>query len=265
MPSQPSDFVSLLETGSDAHMIETTHDIFLRGALTIEQPSKGYRAGTDAVLLAAAAASFPVTQVLEAGCGVGTALLSFASLRADSTLCLTGLEKDEAACSLAEANARRNLLPGEIKFVVGDVLAPDEALLGQHDLVFSNPPYFDDDQAIRDPDETRQAAYILGAPLEAWIKGMLAMARPKGRFLMIHRADRMPDILAALRGKAGDIGVCPIRPRAGDPAKRVVVSARKGSRAPLRLLAGIDMHPPMGEGRFSAAYQAICEGGVLAV
>ena len=246
-------------------MIETTHDIFLKGALTIEQPSKGYRAGTDAVLLAAAAAAFPVRTALEAGCGVGTALLSLASLRADSNLSLTGLEKDEAAWSLAEANAARNPLLCEVNFLLGDVLAPEEALLGQFDLVFSNPPYFDDDLAIRDPDESRQAAYILGAPLEAWIKGMLAMTTPKGRFLMIHRADRLPDILAALRGKAGDIGVCPVRPRAGDPAKRVVVSARKGSRAPLRLWAGIDMHPPLGEGRFSLAYQAICDGGVLAV
>lgn len=246
-------------------MIETTHDIFLKGALTIEQPSKGYRAGTDAVLLAAAAAAIPVQRVLEVGCGVGTALLSLASLRADSTLQLTGLEKDEAAWSLALANAARNDVRGEVNFVQGDVLAPAEVLLGQFDLVFSNPPYFDDDQAIRDPDVSRQAAYILGAPLDAWIKGMLAMAKPKGRFLMIHRADRLPDILAALRGKAGDIGICPVRPRAGDAAKRVIVSARKGSRAPLRLLAGIDMHPPVGEGRFSADYQAICDGGVLAV
>jgi tRNA1(Val) A37 N6-methylase TrmN6 len=246
-------------------MIETTLDIFLKGALTIEQPSKGYRAGTDAVLLAAAAAAIPARKALEAGCGVGTALLSLASLRADSTQELTGLEKDAAAWSLAVANAGRNHVQGAVKFVLGDVLAPDEGLISQFDLVFSNPPYFDDDQAIRDPDASRQAAYILGAPLDAWIKGMLAMAKPKGRFLMIHRADRLPDILAALRGKAGDIGVCPVRPRAGDPAKRVLVSARKGSRAPLRLLAGIDMHPPVGEGRFSAAYQAICDGAVLDV
>lgn len=246
-------------------MIETTHDIFLKGALTIEQPSKGYRAGTDAVLLAAAAAAIHVGKALEAGCGVGTALLSLASLRADSTLQLTGLEKDEAAWRLAVSNAKANSVSGEVKFVLGDVLVPDEALLGAYDLVFSNPPYFDDDQAIRDPDAARHAAYILGAPLDAWIKGMLAMATPKGRFLMIHRADRLPDILAALRGRAGDIGICPVRPRAGTPAKRVLVSARKGSRAPLRLLAGIDMHPPVGEGRFSADYQAICDGGVLAV
>jgi tRNA1(Val) A37 N6-methylase TrmN6 len=246
-------------------MVKTTHDIFLKGALTIEQPSKGYRAGTDAVLLAAAAAAIPVDKALEAGCGVGTVLLSLASLRADPALRLTGIEKDEAAWCLAKANATRNPLPGEIKLVLGDVLAPDEALLSQFDLVFSNPPFFDDHQAIRDPDQSRHSAYILGAPLDQWIKSMLALAKPKGRFLMIHRADRLPDILAVLRGKAGDIGVCPIRPRAGEPAKRVVVSARKGSRAPLRLLAGIDMHPPLGEGRFSAAYQAICDSGILVI
>jgi SAM-dependent methyltransferase len=119
-------------------MTETTHDIFLKGALTIEQPSKGYRAGTDAVLLAAAAASFPVGTALEAGCGVGTALLSLGSLRADSMLRLNGLEKDEAAWSLAKANAARNPLQCEVSFLLGDVLAPGEALLGQFDLVFSN-------------------------------------------------------------------------------------------------------------------------------
>lgn len=246
-------------------MPATTLDIFLKGGLTIEQPSDGYRAGTDAVLLAAAAAAVAVPTMLEVGCGVGAALLSVAALRADPHLALTGLEKDPGAYELARTNLARNPVPGRLNVVQGDVLNPDPALIGQFDLVFSNPPFFDDDQAIRDPAVSRQAAYILGAPLADWIKAMLVLARPKGRFLMIHRADRLPDMLAALAGRAGDIGVCPIRPRAGDPAKRVLVSAKKGSRAPLRLLAGMDMHPPRGEGRFSAAYQAICDGGVLAV
>ena len=91
------------------------------------------------------------------------------------------------------------------------------------------------------------------------------LAAPKGRILLIHRAERLPDILNGLKGKAGDIGVFPVRSRAGEAAKRVIVCAQKGSRAPMRLLAGIDMHPPTGEGRFSAAYEAICDGGVLLV
>jgi tRNA1(Val) A37 N6-methylase TrmN6 len=246
-------------------MTSTSFDIFLKGALTIEQPTSGYRAGSDAVLLAAAAASFEGQKMLEAGCGVGTVLLSLAHLRASASLELHGLEKDPEAVILAYRNQAANHLTAHISFEQGDVLAPPDHLRGQFDLVFSNPPFFDDDRAIRDPLAARQGAYIIGAPLETWIKSMLAMAKSKGRFLMIHRADRLADVLAALGGRAGDIGVFPVRPRAGEPAKRVLVSARKGSRAPLRLLAGMEMHPDSGLGRFSAAYQAICDGGVLPV
>jgi tRNA1(Val) A37 N6-methylase TrmN6 len=246
-------------------MTSTSFDIFLKGALTIEQPLNGYRAGSDAVLLAAAAASFEGQRMLEAGCGVGTVLLSLAHLRADANLELYGLEKDPVAVELALRNSAANPSAAHITVEQGDVLVRPDHLCGQFDLVFSNPPFFDDDRAIRDPLEARQGAYIIGAPLEAWIKSMLAMAKPKGRFLMIHRADRLADILAALGGRVGDIGVFPVRPRAGEPAKRVLVSGCKGSRAPLRLLAGMEMHPDAKLGRFSAAYQAICEGGQISL
>jgi tRNA1Val (adenine37-N6)-methyltransferase len=142
-------------------------------------------------------------------------------------------------------------------------LAPPEQLWGQFDLVLSNPPFFDDDTAIRDPAPLRQAAHILGAPLGAWIGGLLQMTALKGRIILIHRSERLGDILQAFSGKAGDIGICPIRTRAGEAAKRVIVSAKKGARGPLRLLAGIEMHPVLGTGQFSLAYQAICEGGIL--
>ncbi|GIU66932.1 tRNA1(Val) (adenine(37)-N6)-methyltransferase [Candidatus Phycosocius spiralis] len=246
-------------------MLATSFDLFLKGALTIEQPVNGYRAGSDAVLLAAAAVSFEGHNMLEAGCGVGAVLLSLAHLRGDRDLTLHGLEKDSEVLSLAYRNQKANHLAAHIKFEQGDVLAPPNHLKGQFDLVFSNPPFFDDDRAIRDPLAARQGAYIIGAPLAAWIQSMLTMAKPKGRFLMIHRADRLADILAALVSRAGDIGVFPVRPRAGEPAKRILISARKGSRAPLRLLEGLDMHPDAGLGRFSPAYQAICEGGRLSV
>lgn len=52
-----------------------TTDGFLNGALQIEQPATGFRAGSDAVLLAAAVAAATATgklNVLDVGCGVGT-------------------------------------------------------------------------------------------------------------------------------------------------------------------------------------------------
>jgi tRNA1Val (adenine37-N6)-methyltransferase len=247
------------------HSIATTQDIFLKGRLTIEQPKTGFRSGSDAVLLAAAAGGYSFKHALEAGCGAGAALLSLQSLCAHQGGRLAGLEKDDDMAVLANSNVQANGFTANIDIFMGDVLAPPKSLCGKFDLVFSNPPFFDDSGAIRPPSPNRRAAHVLGAPLHDWIAGMLALCAPKGRIVIIHRGERLADILDAMKGKAGDIGICPVRSRPGEAAKRVIVSGVKGSRAPLRVLAGIDMHPDKGEGRFSAAYEAICNGGILRV
>jgi tRNA1Val (adenine37-N6)-methyltransferase len=241
----------------------TTQDIFLKGRLTIEQPKAGFRSGSDAVLLAAAAAGFPFKNAIEAGCGAGAALLSLQTLCQNQCGRLAGLEKDDTMAALANKNVQANGFIGNIDVFMGDILAPPRSLSGKFDLVFSNPPFFDDKDSIRAPAPQRLTAYILGAPLEQWIRGMLSLAAPKGRIVMIHRAERLADILVALKGKAGDIAIFPIRARTGETAKRVIVSAQKGSRAPMRLLAGMDMHPQSAEGRFSVAYEAVCNGGTI--
>jgi hypothetical protein len=60
--------------------IETTCDAFLGGALQVRQPKAGYRAGLDAVLLAASCCQFDagVVRVLDCGAGVGVVGLSVA-------------------------------------------------------------------------------------------------------------------------------------------------------------------------------------------
>jgi tRNA1(Val) A37 N6-methylase TrmN6 len=67
-----------------------TEDTFLGGRLSILQPEKGYRAGIDAVFLAA---SIPVSAgetVFEAGIGVGVA--SMCLLARENSLHVTGME-----------------------------------------------------------------------------------------------------------------------------------------------------------------------------
>ena len=59
---------------------------------------------------------------------------------------------------------------------------------------------------------------------------------------MIQSAERLGDILIALGAAAGSVTVLPIAPREGKDASRVVVAARKGGKAPLRLLAPFVLH-----------------------
>jgi tRNA1(Val) A37 N6-methylase TrmN6 len=65
--------------------------------------------------------------------------------------------------------------------------------------------------------------------------------------------------LAALEGRLGGAQIVPIRPRAGAPAHRVLARARKGSRAPLALLKGLDLHEGPGE-KYTPQADAILRG-----
>lgn len=59
---------------------------------------------------------------------------------------------------------------------------------------------------------------------------------------MIQRADRLDGLIAGLLGRAGDVSILPITAREGREAGRVIVTARKGAKGPLRLLAPFVMH-----------------------
>ena len=85
---------------------DLTHDAFLCGKLHLWQPKQGYRAATDAVLLAAACPAKAGQSVLDLGCGVGAASLCLASRVAG--LVQTGLELQEDYAALARQNAAEN-------------------------------------------------------------------------------------------------------------------------------------------------------------
>ena len=99
----------------------STDDAFLGGSLRILQPKDGYRAGIDAVLLAAAA---PVRvsrkeRVLAVGAGVGVVGLAVArrAPRADMTL----VERESLLAHLARCNIERNGLQARVRLVQADV------------------------------------------------------------------------------------------------------------------------------------------------
>lgn len=212
-------------------------DGFLGGTLRLWQPVRGYRSGADAVLLAAACPARAGDAVLELGCGAGVAILCLAArvpgIRA------TGLEVLPDYAALARRNAGENALPLEV--IEGDLAAPPAALRARSfDAVIANPPYFRD--ATPPPDAGRGMARHEALPLAAWLDAGLRRLRPGGSLTVIQRAERLGDILPTLTGRAGAVRVLPITARAGREAGRVIVTASKGARAPLRLLAPLVMH-----------------------
>ncbi len=246
--------------------IEVTDDAFLGGQLNLLQPKTGYRAGVDAVLLAAAI-PFSATQsesVLDAGGGVGTVGLSVVRRCPQATAVL--LERAPKLVELAEENVRRNGLSSRVRVFSGDLTASWSEMAGlglaieSFDHVAANPPFHLDGRGTPSPDAWKSAAHSMPeGDLDLWGRLMARMAVSGGTATMIHKADALQAVLAALAGRFGAFKVLPIYPREGQAAIRVIVQGIKGSRAPLTLLPGLILH---GEGNaFTPATQAILRDG----
>ncbi|MFZ2872222.1 tRNA1(Val) (adenine(37)-N6)-methyltransferase [Zavarzinia sp.] len=232
-----------------------TEDLLLGGRLRLLQPEDGYRAAIDPVLLAASVAIPEGARVLDLGCGTGAALLCLGWRRPD--LRLVGLDADETALALAERSAALNDMAGRSTFLrqaVEDGL-PRQAF----DAVMTNPPYLDPGRGTA-PANVRRDAHMEGrADLARWLDEAIRALRPKGSLHIIHRADRLPEILALIAPRLGAIEILPLWPKAGAEARRVIVTGRLDRRTPARLLPGLVLHEA--DGRFTPAAEAILRGG----
>ena len=226
-------------------MTAPTEDRLLDGRLRLKQPARGYRAGLDAALLAAACDAGEGARVIEAGCGAGAALLTAAARRPGASF--TGVERDADALALALENIALNGLEGRVAVVGANVAFPFAKLgLEPFDAAMANPPFFDDPGALRAPSPAKRGAWIADDGLGAWTRFLTKSVRPGGTITVIHRADRLADLLALLGEKAGSFQIRPVQPFADAPAKRVLVRAVKSGKAPLVILPALVLHPREG-------------------
>ena len=219
-----------------------TTDKLLNGKVRLQQPAEGYRAAIDPVFLAASILVSPGEKLLELGCGAGAASLCLA-WRVPA-VAVVGVDLQGELVMLARANAETNGMGDRLVFLQGDVRdPPGEVAGGGFDQVFANPPFLEAGRATIPASEIARVSELeCQASLQDWLDTMLRLVRPKGRLTLIHRADRIDEILRGLWGRAGEIILFPLWPKAGTPAKRIIVSARRGVKSPMRLQPGLVLH-----------------------
>jgi FkbM family methyltransferase len=233
-------------------------DALLGGRVRIRQPTDGFRVAIDSVLLAAAVPARAGCHVLDAGAGVGGAALCLAARVPDCRV--TGIEVDPELARVARENAALNALQARVTVIAGDILAPPPDLEpADYDHVMVNPPYLEAGAARPSPAPARAAANVEGAArLVDWAAFALRMVKPRGSVTFIHRADRLDRLLLAIEG-AGEVTTFPLWPKRGEAAKRVLVRARKGVRAPARLAFGLVLHED--DGSFTTEAEAVLREG----
>jgi tRNA1Val (adenine37-N6)-methyltransferase len=154
---------------------------------------------TDSFLLS----SFPVLRSGMRVCdlGAGSHLLGLLLLRRERELDVTGIERSPAACRLAERNSTENGLTDRLHTLCADLR--DHASLpdaGRFDLVVCNPPYFPEGRGHPAGTQTRRDAREESAcTLQDVCAAAARLLRWGGRLCLVHRAERLTDLLCAMR------------------------------------------------------------------
>lgn len=225
-----------------------TQDYLLDKKVKIFQPTDGYRASTDAVLLSAMPALIKSgDKILDVGSGTGAVSLCLAERVKNLNVSILGLDIQPQLVELSNLSAQENGFDF-LHFDLVDIRKkmPSHIPYCSFNHVFSNPPYAFND--MPSPNQSKATAHNLSLiDLTAWINFCIKMTAPKGFFYMVNRAEALDQILAALYSKMGNIQVFPLFSKDNQPAKRVLVSAQKDSKAPTILHRGLIVHTENGD------------------
>jgi len=236
-----------------------TQDLLLGRRVALRQPTQGYRAAIDPLLLAASVHAEPGETILDVGAGVGAAGLCLASR---IPYCrIMGIERQKDLVRLANDNITLNNVRDRVEILHGDLQSPPPRLAaGSYSQVISNPPYFENTQGrVSTVVAKGLSNHEIDCDMESWLKFSLLMLKPSGKITFIYRADMVDKLLSLFYGKVGGINLFPLWPMDGQIAKRVIVQGIKGSKGGLNLLPGMNLHNE--DGSFTQATDAILKHG----
>lgn len=208
------------------------------GGLRFLHDSEQFPPGLDSFVLASLPKLKPGLRVCDLGCGTG--LLGLLLLQRQRELTVTGLDIQPEAVRLARLAAAGNGLQDRLTFRREDLRQTDLPA-GAFDLAVSNPPYFPPSGGFPPEGTARRTARTEeSCTLEDVCRAAGRLLRWGGRFCLVHRPERLTDLLCSLRGS----GLEPKRLRlvCARPDKApslVLAEARRGGRP------GLAVEPPL--------------------
>ncbi len=177
---------------------ETLDDLNLKGIQVI-QKKDAFRFGVDAVLLANFAKVRKNAKVVDlcTGTGIIPFILAGKTYASD----IIGVEIQQEFVDMANRSVEYNKLEDKITFLSGDL--KDKELIKKIpkvDVVTVNPPYkLHNSGLINLKDSNAIARHEILCTLEDVIIASRILLKDNGRIYMVHRPDRLVDILCTMR------------------------------------------------------------------
>lgn len=214
----------------------------LSQGLFIIQHEQGYRFSVDAVLLAGFVEPKPGENIFDLGTGSGVIPLLL-WLR-ENRIRVTGLEIQPRLASQAQRSVLLNGLEDRITIIQGDLRELPEEWLGRWDTVVTNPPFFPGAGAgrINTCREKAVARHEIACTLAEVVAAAGKLLKRKGRFLLIHKPERLPELLELLGRHGFKLSrLAFVHPKENRPANLMLVEAVLGGGKPPLILPPVVM------------------------
>ncbi len=213
---------------------ERLDDLQIKGYEIIQHPGR-FCFGMDAVLLSAYARVKKNERALDLGTGTGIVPLLLEAKNAG--MHYTGLEIQEESADMARRSVLWNGLEGKIEIVTGDIKEAAQRFgAASFEVITTNPPYMIGEHGLKNENE---ALYIARhealCTLDDILKESAKILKVKGRFYMVHRPFRLPEIFT----KMCTYGIEPKRmrlvyPHVDKEPNMVLIEGMKGAKPRLQ-------------------------------
>ena len=178
---------------------ERIDDLEYKG-LKIIQNKEGFCFGIDSVLLSDFAKNIKKgSKVLDLGTGTG--IIPILLCGKTELKKIVGVEIQEEVSNMAKRSIKLNDLENRFEIINENILNLNNIYKNQtFDVVVTNPPYKKNGTGIVNEDEKKIISrHEITAKLEDFIKIAKDLLKDKGEFYMVHRPERLVDILSILR------------------------------------------------------------------
>lgn len=178
---------------------EVIDDLEFKG-LKIIQNKNGFKYGIDSVLLSDFAKKIRKNaKVLDIGTGTG--IISILLSKKTESSQIVGIEVQEEVANMATRSVELNNLEDKIKIINDNILNIEKYFPAEYfDYVVTNPPYQKNNSGLKNENEKQLISrHEVLCSLEDIITKSFKMLRDNGTLYMVHRPERLVDILYLMR------------------------------------------------------------------
>lgn len=178
---------------------ERIDDLQING-LKIIQNTNGFCFGIDSVLLSDFAKGIKNNaKVIDLGTGTG--IISILLTAKTNAKNIVGVELQETVANMAQRSVVLNNLENKINIMNEDIRKLDKKInMGEYDAIVTNPPYMKENTGLKNENNAKLISrHEVECKLEDIAKISFKLLKNNGDIYMVHRAERLVDIMEIFR------------------------------------------------------------------